>query len=237
MRAAWVSSDLSSLHAFLSALQLADASFPTGLYTQSHGLESFVQRGVVTDRAALAALLETYLVHQIGPADGVALSCAHAAAGDLRSVARIDQRLSATKLIRESREASRKTGQRVLALAADIFGSSRLVAYRDIATADPGLGNYAVVLGLVTGAVGVGRQEAMAIELYSFATGFLGAGMRLSVVNHEEVQAVLHAIKPLITRVVEENWEKGYQEISTSLPEADIMGMIHERAVVRLFVS
>ena len=50
--------------------------------------------------------------------------------------------------------------------------------------------------------------------------------MRLSVVNHEEVQAVLHAIKPLIARVVEENWEKGYQEISTSLPEADIMGMI-----------
>jgi len=209
------------------------------MYTQSHGLESFVQERLVTDGETLAALLGNYLVNQVGPADGVALSCAHAAAtaGDLPRIAIVDQRLSAVKLARESREASRKTGRRVLSLAARLFDDALLRAYRDQVEADRTLGNYAVVLGVITATLGIPREQAMAMELYSFAVSFLGAGMRLSLVNHEEIQAILHRLKPLLDQVVQQNLGKGPEEISASLPQADIMGMIHERAEVRLFIS
>jgi urease accessory protein len=40
-----MASEVHDLLALLRALQLADSFFPSGLYTLSHGLESFVQLG------------------------------------------------------------------------------------------------------------------------------------------------------------------------------------------------
>ncbi|HNP72492.1 MAG TPA: hypothetical protein PKK15_15330, partial [Kouleothrix sp.] len=46
----------------LAALQLADSFFPSGLYTQSHGMEAFVSAGVAGP-AQVAPLLASYLRH------------------------------------------------------------------------------------------------------------------------------------------------------------------------------
>ncbi len=93
--------------AFLSSLQLADSFFPGGLYTLSHGLEMFVQDGRV-ERETLEPLLCDYLRYSLGPADGVALACAHRAfeTGDLALAEQADRRLTAVKLPREARAAS-----------------------------------------------------------------------------------------------------------------------------------
>ena len=78
----------------LGSLQLLDSFFPSGLYTLSYGLEAFVAAGAVTD-GTLTALLADYLRYGVGPADGVALACAHRAhgSGDLDLAAEADRRL------------------------------------------------------------------------------------------------------------------------------------------------
>src|SRR5258706_604253 len=57
--------------ALLAILQLADSFFPTGMYTQSHGLESFIAAGV-TGAERLGPLLDSYLLHVAGPGDALA---------------------------------------------------------------------------------------------------------------------------------------------------------------------
>src|SRR4051794_25765250 len=112
-------------HILIAALQLADSFFPTGMFTQSHGLESFVAAGCA-GAARLEPLLHSYLLHLAAPGDALAARWAvrAAVAGDLELVARVDARLEATKLAPEGRVVSRRCGGRVLLLGAEVFGGA-----------------------------------------------------------------------------------------------------------------
>jgi len=223
---------------FLSALQLSDTFFPTGLYTLSHGFEAFVQAGLAS-KANLEALLRDYLEGVLGPADGVALSHAHRAleARDLGRLLEIDRRLGALKLVREAREASRRVGRRVLTTAVTLTPNRLLADYRAAADGGAAPGNAAVVLGAAAAALGIPRRDAVLIELYTFTTSILGAAMRLIRLDHEEAQIILGRLKPLMVRVSEENMDKNLEEMRSFAPLIDIMGMAHERASIRMFIS
>ncbi len=224
--------------AFLSALQLSDTFFPTGLYTLSHGLEAFVQAGLVS-KAEVEALLRDYLESVLGPADGVAISHAHRATEgrDLGRLMEIDRRLFALKLVREPREASRRVGKRMLTTAVKLSPDPLLKDYWAAVGAGTCPGNSAVALGAVTATLGVARREAMLIAFYTFTAGVLGAAMRLIRLDHEEAQLILAGLGHVMVRVVEENIDKGLQEMRAFAPLIDIMGAVHERARVRLFIS
>jgi len=223
---------------FLHALQLSDSFFPSGLYTLSHGFEGFVQAWL-TSKEDLEALLRDYLENVLGPADGVALSHAHRAAEerDLGRLLEVDRRLLAMKLIRETREASRRVGRRILITAIAFNPERLLVDYHGAVEAGTCPGNAAVVLGAVAAALGIARREALLIELYTFSTSLLGAAMRLIRLDHEEAQRILARLKPVMVRVAEENLDRSPSEMRAFAPLIDIMGMAHERARIRLFIS
>jgi urease accessory protein len=223
---------------FLSALQLSDTLFPTGLYTLSHGFEAFVQAGLAS-KADVEALLRDYLEQVVGPADGVALSHAHRAAEaqNLGRLLEIDRRLFAMKLVREARESSPRVGKRILATAVKLNPTSLLKDYRTAVDAGGCPGNAAVALGAVAATLGIARKEAMLIELYTFTASLLGAAMRLIRLDHEEAQLILARLRPLMVRVVQENIDKCLEEMRAFAPLIDIMGMAHERAPIRLFIS
>jgi urease accessory protein len=98
-------------------------------------------------------------------------------------------------------------------------------------------GNSAVALGAVTATLRIARREAMLIGFYTFTAGVLGAAMRLIRLDHEEAQLILARLRHLMVRVVQENIDKGLQEMRAFAPLIDIMGAMHERARVRLFIS
>ncbi len=224
--------------AFLSALQVSDTFFPTGLYTLSHGFEAFVQAGLAS-KADVEALLRDYLENVLGPADGVALSHAHRAAEarDLGRLLEIDRRLFAMKLVREVREASRRVGKRILTTALALVPEPLLADYRAAVESGAGPGNAAVALGAAAAALGIARKEAVLIELYTFSTSILGAAMRLIRLDHEEAQLILGRLKPLMVRVAEESMDRSPSEMRAFAPLIDIMGMAHERASIRMFIS
>ena len=224
--------------ALLNALQLSDTFFPTGRYTLSHGLEAFVQAGLVS-KTEVEALVRDYLENVLGPADGVALSHAHRATEgrDLGRLIEIDRRLFAMKLIREARESSRRVGKRMLTTALKLSPDSLLKDYWGAVHAGACPGNSAAALGAVAATLGIARRQAMLMELYTFATSILGAAMRLVRLDHEEAQLILAQLQPLMIRVVQENIDKGLQEMRAFAPLIDIMGAVHERARVRLFIS
>ncbi len=224
--------------AFLSALQLSDTFFPTGLYTLSHGFEAFVQTGLAS-KAEVEALLQDYLESVLGPADGVAVSHAHRAAEgrDLRSLLEIDRCLFSIKLVREAREASRRVGKRILTTAMALAPERLLADYRAAVDAGTSPGNAAVTLGAVAAILGIARREAVMIEFYSFCTSVLGAAMRLARLDHEQAQVILGRLKPLMVRTAEENMDRGLHEMRAFAPLIDIMGMAHEQASIRLFIS
>ena len=222
----------------LGTLQLLDSSFPSGLYTLSYGLEAFVAAGAVTD-GTLTALLADYLRYGVGPADGVALACAHRAhgAGDPGLAAAADRRLTAVKLAREARETSTRTGRQLAGLTSQLFTDALLADYAARVQRGDVPGNHAVILGLALAAQGSGRVEAVAGELYAFCAGFAGAAVRLALIDHRRAQHLLHESKPVIVEVAHAMADKDVREIGGCLPLVDIMAAHHERAPVRLFMS
>ncbi len=226
------------LFPFLGSLQLADSAFPSGLYTLSHGLEAYAQAGLLRGDG-LEGLVGDLLRFGVGPADGVALVNAHRAltAGDPGLAAEADLRLGATKLTREARETSARTGKQLIKLASSLFDHPLLSHHAERVGRGELPGNHAVALGLAEAALGVSREHALAGELYTFCAGCVSAAIRLALIDHRMAQRLLHALKPTISEVVGENLEKGVREIASSLPLADVMAMHHERADVRLFMS
>jgi urease accessory protein len=149
----------------------------------------------------------------------------------------IDRRLFALKLVREGREASRRVGKRILTTAVKLSPDSLLRDYWAAVGAGACPGNAAVALGAVAAALGIARREAMLIELYTFTASVLGAAMRLIRLDHEEAQLILGGLRHFMVRVVQENIDKSLQEMRAFAPLLDIMGAVHERARVRLFIS
>jgi urease accessory protein len=230
--------DSEAMFPFLSSLQLADSFFPNGLYTLSHGLESYAQAGLVTPHS-LEPLVIDLLRHSAGPADGIALACAHrtVTSQETQLSVEADRRLTAVKLAREPREASLRTGRQLLSLGAEIFGGEHLSSYLSLVRGGEAPGNHAVVLGLTMGTLGIPVEQAVAGELYAFASSCLGAVLRMALIDHRATQAMLHRLKPVIAEVVDDCLDREPWEIGGCVPLAEVMAMRHEVADVRLFAS
>lgn len=223
---------------FLGSLQLTDSAFPSGLYTLSHGLEAYAQSGVLRGDD-LETLIADMLRFGMGPADGVALVNAHRAAVEIDPdrAAQADLRLTATKLNREARTASVRTGKQLLILASSLFDHPLLAHHAGRVKRGELPGNHAVALGLAQAALGISRQHSLAGELYAFCAGCASAAIRLALIDHRAAQALLHSLKPVVVETVRENIERDVREIASNLPLADVMAMRHERADVRLFMN
>jgi urease accessory protein len=230
--------------AFLAVLQLSDSAFPNGRYTLSHGLETFAHERLL-DRPSrpevLAELLGDCVRLGVAPSDGVAVACAHRAVAtdgevDVESAVRVDRRLSAVKLARESREASTRSGRALLGAAPAVAGVT-MAGYAQLIDAGYVPGNHAVVLGLLTGLLGVPRLDAVAGELHAFATGWVAAAVRLGLTDHLTAQLILRQVRPALAVAAECASHSDVGRISSCTPLPDVMSMRHEEADLRLFAT
>lgn len=237
-----------SLIPFLTSVQLADSAFPSGRYTLSYGLESFVQSGRVTADSGpngLWSLLRDQLEHGVSTADGVASAWAHRAVStcagpevyDEQLALETDLRLSSVKLSREAREASTRCGRGVLGTVIGSFAGPALAAYQRLVRAGTAPGHEAVVMGLLTAEQDVPLVPAVAAQLYAFAAGWLNAAVRLGVADHQMMQAVLHRCLPVVDRAARAAAEAALDDMASCTPLADVMGMCHEQATLRLFAT
>jgi urease accessory protein len=225
--------------ALLALLQFSDGLFPAGGFAHSLGLETYVQDGVVTDRAGLVAFVTGHLEGSAGPADAVATACAArgAPAGDVAAWAALDARLEAMKPVPEARAASRQMGRQTLRVAAATAGDAFLV---DLARAvDEGLaaGHHAAVVGAVLGRARAEPEAAAAAFLYTTAALLVGAGLRLAPLGQLDGQRVLAALRPRIARLARAAAAATAEDMWSFSPGIELAGIRHASLDTRLFRS
>ena len=254
--------DGDGLDALLVSLQLTDSAFPSGMYTLSHGLEGFAQAKAVTPES-LPLLLADLLRHSVGPADATALALAHRAtlAGDWDALVEVDERLYASKLNRELRLASARTGRQlldtaVLALSGDDDGGpddcgpgdcapgdcapdgiGPLARYAGLVAAKRSPGCQPVAVGVVHAANRVPVDRAVASDLFAFCSSFVGAALRLRLTDHRRAQVALRGAAPVIREVTAAALGRELADIGGCTPVADVMSACHERAQARMFAT
>lgn len=216
----------------LRLMQLADSSFPSGGFTQSFGLETFIQGGDIKTKQELAQFMQTFLYFTWRPTDLLAVKLAWKAArqSDLKNLYFLDRRLNAMKLPSESREGSIKMGRRLRQLLYEIdTGYLSEVHFP--------FGHQAIILGHYGAVTGIELTLLLAAFAHMTTSLLIANGVRAIPLGQTSGQQVLALLQPLldtsiqwVTAATEKDW-------GGSAPAFDWAGMAHERLYSRIFMS
>lgn len=254
---------MTSSAALLTAMRLSDSMLPVGTYTASYGVDQYLNEDEIETVEELGELLAGYLRGVIGPAEIVALGHAHrsAAAGDLDGVLAADERLGAATLPTEFRDSSTKAGRKLLELLAEtdyepvddtdertstggdadrLAGAvvdGTVAEFAAACEAGRTDGHYPVVLGVVCQRAGLSAREAALANAYGSVSGLLAAAQRLGQFGHTAIQSQLSALFPVMKEVSDQYYDTKLDAMCSFAPLADVMGMAHEQADRRLFMS
>jgi urease accessory protein len=220
------------------ALQFGDSMFPIGGFAFSGGLESAIQKRVVTDAETLHAYART-AVEQAATGDGIALVWAHraAAAGDLDELTRIDERVYARKLSAETRTMSVRMGKKFAEMGAEVTAVPILAAWRDRIEAGDTPGCYPVALAVNFAAQGLTARDAFVVHQYGVASMILSAALRLMKVSHVDTQRILYRLDAGADAAYEAAAAASLADMAGFAPLTEILAAVHVKAHVRLFMN
>ncbi|HWQ72138.1 MAG TPA: urease accessory UreF family protein [Desulfitobacteriaceae bacterium] len=221
-----------SLITGLRLMQLADSAFPAGGFTQSFGLETFVQRGDIKTGQDLTGFMQTYLYYTWRPTDLLALKLAWLAAGqeDRLRLSELDRRLNAMKVPAESREGSVKMGRQLRRLLVAIDAGY-------VSGMDLPFGHQAIILGHYGAAAKIDLSLLLAAYGHMTAAALVANGVRAVPLGQTAGQQVLAVLQPLLAACIQ--WVSTAQEHDWggSAPAIDWAGMAHEGLYSRIFMS
>lgn len=219
-------------------LQFGDSMFPVGAFAFSSGLESAIQKRVVTDKATLAAYCRT-MVDQAAMGDGIALIWAYraAAAGDIDELVHIDECIHARKLSSETRMMTVRMGRKHAELALEVTKAPIVAGWHARIHVGATPGCYAVSLAVAFAALGLGPRDAFVVHQYGVAAMILGAALRLMRVSHLDTQCMLYALSAEGDDAYEAAAAARLEDMAGFAPMAEILAAVHVKAHVRLFMN
>jgi urease accessory protein len=219
-------------------LQFGDSMFPIGGFAFSGGLESAVQKGVVTDAAKLEAFART-AVEQAASGDGIALVWAHraAATGDIDELVRIDGRVYARRLSSETRTMTVRMGKKFAEMGAEVTGAPLLQAWRERIDSGDTPGCYPVALAVNFAVQGLTARDAFVVHQYGVAAMILSAALRLMKVSHVDTQRMLYRLNADADAAYEAAAAARLEDMAGFAPLAEILAAAHVKAHVRLFMN
>lgn len=222
----------------LRVLQFGDSMFPIGGFAFSNGVESAIEADVVRDADTLADFVGGVL-QQLSGGDGVAVLCAHRAAGaaDEELVVEVDRQVRLRKLNEEVRSMSERMGRKLAEAAVHLHCGPNTLAWLGHVRAGRSPGTYPVALGVLYADLGLGEQAAFATHQYGTAMMMISAAQRLMKLHHLDAHAVLFGCADDIHEQYREMSSRNLADMSTFLPEVDVLAARHVRAHVRMFMN
>jgi urease accessory protein len=219
-------------------LQFGDSMFPIGGFAFSGGLESAIQKRVVTDADTLHAFART-AVEQAALGDGIALVWAHraTAAGDVAELVRIDERVYARKLSSEIRTMSVRMGKKFAEMGAEVTGAPFLRAWRERIETGATPGCYPVALAVNFAVQGLSARDAFVVHQYGVAAMILSAALRLMKISHVDTQRMLYRLTADADAAYEAAAAARLADMAGFAPLSEILAAAHVKAHVRLFMN
>jgi urease accessory protein len=219
-------------------LQFGDSMFPIGSFAFSGGLESAIQKRVVTDAPTLEAFART-AAEQSAAGDGIALVFAHraATAGDITELVRIDEWVYARKLSSETRSMSVRMGKKFAEMGAEVTDAPELHAWLGQIQTGATPGCHPVALAVNFAAQGLPACDAFVVHQYGVTAMILSAALRLMKIGHVDTQRMLYRLNAGADAAYEIAARARLEDMAGFAPLTEILAAAHVRAHVRLFMN
>lgn len=120
-------------HQNLRLFQFCDSQFPTGAFSHSFGLETYIQRESVNNDDTFVQWLKLFLNEQLTYSDGLAMRIVYEAleANDTEKILRMDQLIFVQSIPKETRVGAKQMGTRMVKLATELYDSEWINWYHE----------------------------------------------------------------------------------------------------------
>lgn len=208
----------------LTLAQWLSPAYPTGGFAWSHGLETEVAEGRVTDGESFAVWLADILEHGLARADAVLLAEAWRA-GSADEIAALDAEARAFAPSAERQAETVEQGAAFARTTAAVWGLDL-----------PPLA-HPVAVGRAAALTGLPLCDTLALYLHAVAASLASAAQRLVPLGQTEAQGAVARLAPLCARLADDAQALARDDLSSAAWAADIAAMRHETLQPRLFRS
>lgn len=225
--------------ALIRLLQLSDPALPVGGFSHSAGLETYVQMGIVKDAATAKSFVTGMLSQNIHYTDAAIVSLVYEAiASDHpNELNQLDELCTAVKLPKEMRLASQKLGLRLIKIFQPLCNNECLNQYATAIRSKQLSGHYCIAFGIIAYALQITKADALTGFYYNAAAGFVTNCVKLVPLSQQNGQELLFSLQPLMTELVQKNFQPDPVMIGVCSTGFDIRSMQHEQLYSRLYMS
>jgi len=223
----------------LPLLQLCDSNYPTGAFSHSFGLETYIQDEKVIDRPTFAEWIQVYIGDQLVYNEGLALRLVYEALSKAQwdTVWKWDRMITVQSFARETREGNARMGQRMIQLGLELYDSPVLAAYHERVKSKRSFGHPAVAFAIIAHHLSIPRPTAILSFMYSCSASLIQNGVRGIPLGQTDGQRLLQEIQAPLTQAVTTIEALSEEDFGITSPGLELSQMRHERLHIRLFMS
>lgn len=223
----------------LSLLQLCDTNFPTGAFSHSFGLETYIQEQLLMNKQSFREWLQVYLQEQLVYTDGLACRLTYEAleAGKLDVLRVLDRKISVQNAASETREGNKRVAERMLYIGMDLYDSPPLIQYRQLIRDKKCLGHASIVFALLAHHLKIPQSTTILSYLYTSIASLIQNGVRAIPLGQTEGQQLFQELQTPLIQAAEQIERLDSEDLGITPPGLEISQMRHERLGFRLFMS
>ena len=225
--------------------QINDSLFPIGAYSHSYGLETYIQKKLVTNVDTAFEYLKCNLKSNFLYSELLAINLSYEYADKERldKLIRLDNILNASKSPKEIRLASQKLGSRfiktLLSTEINYKNNNFLASYMYVHNKKNknNLPTHTVAYGVFCQSVGIERERAIEGFLYSYTSSTITNCVKSIPLSQTQGQQLLYKSHDIFEEVINKLDELTIDDLCLSTPGFDIRCMQHENLYSRLYMS
>ena len=223
----------------LKLFQFCDSQFPTGAFSHSFGLETYIQREDVHDASSFQTWLKVFLTEQLTYTDGLAMRMTYEALeqNDEAEMKRIDQMLFIQNIPRETRVGTKQMGKRMAHLAHTLYDDAWLNWYYQEVSEYRLHAHPAVVFTLLGHHLGISLEQIIDYFLYQNISSLTQNAVRAIPLGQTEGQKIVSEMMPFITDTREAIMAEDERNFGLTAPGIELNQLEHENVNVRIFIS
>lgn len=223
----------------LSLFQLCDSNFPTGAFSHSYGLETYIQADKVHDQESFLQWLHVYVNEQLLYSDGLASRLAYEALEqkDFKKVWKLDRMLMVQNIPRETREGTQRVGERMLKLVESLYEIPVLTEYGQRIKEKQSFGHPSIVFTIVGHHLGVPMSTTILYYLYSAVSSLVQNAVRAIPLGQTAGQKIIQQFQDVLAEATAKVEVMDEEDFGIVSPGLELSQMQHERVNIRIFMS
>lgn len=215
-------------------LQINDSAFPIGSYTQSFGLETYIQHGLIKNKDNAYEYLKALLHTQMLYTDLLAIKLVYSAT-DLQAILHIESLMNAAVSAKETRQGMQKLGARFIKTlqSMDLEHCKDFIDYSKASKNPTHPSAYAIFCKTQN----IAFNEALQSYIYAQTSNALTNCVKLVPLSQYDGQAILSMLHQEFKIVCSKIDGLSIEDFCNANAHNDIKAMQHEALHSRLYMS